>query len=71
MTIRTGDWRFRRPVTKTGKCRQCGWCFIFCPTGCIEEMDTCFSANLEYCKGCGICAEVCPADAIMIVPEEE
>jgi pyruvate ferredoxin oxidoreductase delta subunit len=26
--------------------------------------------NYEYCKGCGVCCEVCPADAIMMVAEE-
>lgn len=71
MIIHTGDWRFQRPVTKVGKCRQCGWCYIFCPTGCIEERETYFSANLDYCKGCGVCAEVCPADAIVMLPEED
>ena len=71
MIIHTGDWRSQRPVTKVGKCRQCGWCYIFCPTGCIEEKETHFSANLDYCKGCGVCAEVCPANAIMIIAEEE
>jgi pyruvate ferredoxin oxidoreductase delta subunit len=27
--------------------------------------------ELEYCKGCGICAEECPASAIVMVPERE
>jgi pyruvate ferredoxin oxidoreductase delta subunit len=30
-----------------------------------------FIANLNYCKGCGICAQECPTKAIAMVPEEE
>jgi len=26
---------------------------------------------LDYCKGCGICASVCPKGAIQMVLEEE
>jgi len=26
--------------------------------------------DLTYCKGCEICAEVCPVDAVTMVPEE-
>ncbi len=69
--IKTGEWRFQRPVTKVDKCRQCGWCYIFCPTGCIEEKGTYFTANLDFCKGCGICARICPGKAIKIIREEE
>ncbi|MAE11364.1 MAG: 4Fe-4S binding protein [Dehalococcoidales bacterium] len=66
----TGEWRFQRPVTKTDKCSRCGWCYIFCPVGCIEEKRGYFVANLDYCKGCSICAKECPSDAIMMVREE-
>ena len=27
--------------------------------------------ELKYCKGCGICDEVCPTDAIVMAPEHE
>jgi phenylglyoxylate dehydrogenase delta subunit len=67
--INTGEWRVQRPVGKPGKCRKCGYCFIFCPTGCIEETPIAFRANLDYCKGCGICARMCPANAIMLIRE--
>jgi 2-oxoacid:acceptor oxidoreductase delta subunit (pyruvate/2-ketoisovalerate family) len=69
LDVKTGEWRFQRPVTKIGKCRQCGCCYIFCPLGCIEEKETHFAANLDYCKGCGICAKVCPAKAILVMRE--
>ena len=26
--------------------------------------------DLAHCKGCEICAEICPVDAIAMVPEE-
>lgn len=68
--IKTGEWRYQRPVTKVGKCCQCGTCYLFCPTGCISDRGTYFAADLEYCKGCGLCARLCPVSAIMIVREE-
>ena len=67
----TGEWRFQRPVTKVSKCRECGWCYIYCPSGCREVKEGYFSANLDYCKGCGVCARVCPGRAIMLVREED
>jgi pyruvate ferredoxin oxidoreductase delta subunit len=70
LDVKTGEWRSQKPVTRSEKCRQCGWCFVFCPCGCRKEMGNYFSADLDYCKGCGICARVCPAKAIMLVREE-
>ncbi|MDY6855991.1 MAG: hypothetical protein SWO11_15045 [Thermodesulfobacteriota bacterium] len=69
-SIKTDQWRFQRPQTKAGKCRQCGWCYIFCPCGCIVERGTYFAADLDYCKGCGICARECAVDAVIMVKEE-
>lgn len=68
--VRTGEWREQHPVTEAGKCSQCGWCYLFCPTGCISDSGTYFRANLDYCKGCGVCARVCPRNAVTIVKEE-
>jgi pyruvate ferredoxin oxidoreductase delta subunit len=70
LSLKTGDWRYQRPVTKSEKCCQCGWCYLICPTGSVVDAGTYFTANLDYCKGCGICAKVCPVDAIMLVREE-
>ena len=70
LDVKTGEWRSQRPVTRSEKCRQCGWCFIFCPSGCRKETGHYFSADLDYCKGCGVCARICPAQAVMLVREE-
>ncbi len=70
LDVKTGEWRSQRPVTRQEKCRQCGWCFIFCPAGCVSDKGRYFSANLDYCKGCGVCARMCPGKAIMMVREE-
>ncbi|MDP2663135.1 MAG: 4Fe-4S binding protein [Dehalococcoidia bacterium] len=68
--ILTGDWRYQRPVTKVGKCCQCGTCSLFCPTGCVTDQGNHFGADLDYCKGCGLCAKLCPVSAIAMTREE-
>ena len=70
LTLDVGDWKDNRPVVKRGKCCYCGTCYLFCPTGCIEDRGTFFEADLNFCKGCGICAKECPAWAITMVREE-
>jgi 2-oxoacid:acceptor oxidoreductase gamma subunit (pyruvate/2-ketoisovalerate family)/2-oxoacid:acceptor oxidoreductase delta subunit (pyruvate/2-ketoisovalerate family) len=67
--IKVGDWRYFRPTRDEEKCCHCGWCFLLCPTGCIAQGEKGYAANLDYCKGCGICAEECPVHAIAMVPE--
>jgi len=67
--LKTGDWRYQRPITKVRKCCKCGKCYFFCPTGCMKDMETHFSPDLDFCKGCGICAESCPRGAIRMVRE--
>jgi len=69
--LRTGDWRAERPVVDRDKCVKCATCWVFCPTQCILEKPTWFEANLEICKGCGICAGECPHHAINMVEETE
>ena len=63
--------RYDRPVIKMSKCCQCGWCYLYCPTGSILEEPDHFAIDLNYCKGCGVCASVCPVDAIMMVREAD
>ncbi len=69
---KTGSWKSQRPLWDNAKCIKCGICYIFCPEGCIQEVkDGFFEANLDYCKGCGICAHECWPGAIVMREEEE
>ncbi|MBN1110219.1 MAG: 2-oxoacid:acceptor oxidoreductase family protein [Methanomassiliicoccales archaeon] len=64
----TGSWRTRTPHYDRDKCVRCLRCWFSCPDACIKrEEDDHVSWELDYCKGCGICAQVCPAKAIDMV----
>ena len=55
------------------ECESCEVCTLFCPDLCITRDPETGSVmiDLNYCKGCGICASVCPKGAIEMVLEEE
>ena len=71
----TGDWRGSRPVFEPSTCLAvkqgrlaCQICWVYCPDVCIAQgMPP--TVDLDYCKGCGICAQVCPTGAIGMRPE--
>ncbi|MCK8115833.1 4Fe-4S binding protein [Anaerosoma tenue] len=66
----TGGWRSERPWRDDATCTQCLLCWIVCPDSSINVADEkVTSFDLDHCKGCGICAQVCPVDAIEMVPE--
>lgn len=53
-------------------CRSCELCRIFCPDLCITYNDAGqLSIDYQYCKGCGICAAVCPKGAIKMVLDKQ
>lgn len=62
---RTGEWRFKRPELDEDACVMCEQCIDFCPDVCIHEADNGEHVIVDYdfCKGCGICEDVCPTDA--------
>lgn len=69
---RTGDWRTERPILDKGKCTKCALCWLNCPDAAIKPTEEgWYEADLDYCKGCGICAEICPVEAITMIQEEE
>ena len=62
----TGGWRAFRPVFGEAACTHCFQCWLFCPDSSIlvdAEEEKMLGFALDHCKGCGICAEVCPVNA--------
>jgi pyruvate ferredoxin oxidoreductase delta subunit len=68
---KTGSWRMgKRPKFLQKNCIDCKMCLIMCPEGCISgEGKNTFNCDLEYCKGCGICALLCPKKDIEMISE--
>lgn len=63
---RTGGWRAFRPVFGEAACIHCFQCWLFCPDSSIRvdaEHEKMVGFDLDHCKGCGICAAVCPVNA--------
>lgn len=51
-------------------CNDCEVCLVFCPDNAIRRKpEGGFEVDLEYCKGCGLCAEECPRGAIVMTRE--
>lgn len=67
---KTGTWRALKPVINQAKCIKCLMCWVHCPEPAIlRGEDDSVAVDYDYCKGCGICANVCPVHAIEMVPE--
>jgi pyruvate ferredoxin oxidoreductase delta subunit len=61
-------------------CTACKMCYTICPEGCVSARwvsatraeKNSFQVDYDYCKGCGLCVEVCPVkDEIVMVEEQE
>jgi len=70
---KTGSWRVeKRPKYLRKNCIACRLCLLVCPEGIVTGREkNSFSPDYDYCKGCGLCADVCPKDDIEMVPEHE
>ncbi len=68
---RTGGWRTGlRPEVELSACINCLLCWLYCPDSAIVLEGTTFIGfDHDVCKGCEICAEVCPTRAIEMVTE--
>ena len=55
----------------TVDCTFCDVCELMCPDQCItrDKQTGDILIDLDYCKGCGLCAHFCPKAAIHMEPE--
>ncbi len=61
-----------RRCLSCGNCFECDNCYGVCPDNAVIKLGAGnrFAINLDYCKGCGVCATECPCGAIEMVAEE-
>lgn len=69
---KTGSWRVQsRPKFLKKNCIACKICLLACPEGCISGIEkNAFECDYTYCKGCGVCASLCPKADIEMVSEQ-
>ena len=68
---KTGSWKVFQPKYKLNACIMCLTCWWSCPEGCIYRSGEKLDFDMDYCKGCGICANECPVEAIEMVRGDE
>jgi NADPH-dependent glutamate synthase beta subunit-like oxidoreductase len=61
-----------RRCLSCGSCFSCDNCYAMCPDDAVIKLGPPgeYVIDLDYCKGCGLCVQECPAGAIVMVPEE-
>jgi len=61
-----------RRCLSCGNCFECDNCFGVCPDNAVIKLGPGqrYQIDLDYCKGCGICASECPCGAIRMIPEQ-
>jgi NADPH-dependent glutamate synthase beta subunit-like oxidoreductase len=67
---RTARFEARRCMS-CGNCFECDNCYGVCPDNAVLKLGPGqrYRIDLDYCKGCGICASECPCGAIEMRPE--
>ncbi|NWF66209.1 MAG: 4Fe-4S binding protein [Campylobacterales bacterium] len=62
-TANVGDWRVLKPILNKEFCIDCQFCWIYCPdTSIISRDKKMIGIDYNHCKGCGVCADVCPTN---------
>jgi pyruvate ferredoxin oxidoreductase delta subunit len=72
-TASVADWRLEKPVFNKDYCIDCQFCWVYCPDISIISRDKkMIGIDMDHCKGCGICVEVCPTNpkSLLMFPEQ-
>ena len=62
-------------VLNASACTGCLQCYLYCPDGAIFKVSgqnkagVSVDIDLDFCKGCGVCAAACKFDALSMAPE--
>lgn len=68
----TGSWRVFKPVWITDKCIHCLQCWLICPDfSVVVKEGKMTGIDYDHCKGCGLCAYICPVKGKAIKMEKE
>ena len=61
-----------RRCLSCGNCFSCDNCYGVCPDNAVIKLgpENQYEIDLDFCKGCGLCAAAGPCGAIEMVPEE-
>jgi NADPH-dependent glutamate synthase beta subunit-like oxidoreductase len=61
-----------RRCLSCGNCFECDNCYGVCPDNAVIKLGAGkgFRFDLDFCKGCGLCAAECPCGAIRMLPED-
>jgi len=69
---KTGSWRTFKPVWIPEKCIHCLQCWLICPDFSVIVKDAKMTGfDYEHCKGCGLCANICPVKGKAIKMEKD
>jgi pyruvate ferredoxin oxidoreductase delta subunit len=72
-TASVADWRIEKPVFNKDFCIDCQFCWVYCPDISIISRDKkMIGVDMDHCKGCGVCVEVCPTNpkSLLMFPEQ-
>lgn len=76
LVSKNSGWRTIMPKIDLANCTGCFRCYMNCPDGAIYKIESAevrtgigVAVDYDFCKGCGVCARSCKAQALSMVAE--